>query len=61
MNNKEKIVKRTKKNQISNQEDNKEIKQKLGQFFTTNYEYILQDLKVPKEIKKIIEPFLWKW
>lgn len=32
-------------------------KQKLGQFFTTNYEYILQDLYIPKNTNKIIEPF----
>ncbi len=32
-------------------------KQKLGQFYTTNYEYILQDLKIPRKIKNIIEPF----
>ncbi len=32
-------------------------KQKLGQFYTTNYEYILQNLKVPRKIKNIIEPF----
>jgi hypothetical protein len=33
------------------------IKQKLGQFYTTNYEYILQNLNIPKNITKIIEPF----
>lgn len=32
-------------------------KKKLGQFFTTNYEYILQNLSIPKKTKKIIEPF----
>ena len=32
-------------------------KQKLGQFYTTNYEYILQNLYIPKNIIKIIEPF----
>lgn len=32
-------------------------KKKLGQFYTTNYEYILQGLKIPKIIKNIIEPF----
>lgn len=51
----EKIIKRTKKS-ISI-DDKKETKQKLGQFFTTNYEYILQDFKIPKCVKKIIEPF----
>jgi len=32
-------------------------KQKLGQFMTTNYEYILHDMFIPTNIKKIIEPF----
>lgn len=32
-------------------------KKKLGQFFTTNYKYILSDLSIPDNIKKIIEPF----
>ena len=32
-------------------------KQKLGQFYTTNYDYILQNLYIPENIKKIIEPF----
>jgi len=32
-------------------------KKELGQFFTTNYKYILSNLYVPKDIKKIIEPF----
>lgn len=36
---------------------NKNNKQKLGQFFTTNYKYILSNLFVPQNIKKIIEPF----
>jgi len=35
----------------------KNNKQKLGQFFTTNYKYILSNLNVPPIIKKIIEPF----
>jgi hypothetical protein len=33
------------------------IKNKLGQFYTTNYEYILQNLNIPENITKIIEPF----
>ena len=33
-------------------------KQKLGQFYTTNYEYILQNFYIPKIIKSIIEPFV---
>jgi hypothetical protein len=32
-------------------------KQKLGQFYTTNYDYILQNLYIPQNITKIIEPF----
>ena len=32
-------------------------KQKLGQFYTTNHEYILQGMKIPDTIKNIIEPF----
>lgn len=34
-----------------------ENKKDLGQFYTTNYEYILQKLFIPKNIKNIIEPF----
>ena len=33
-------------------------KQKLGQFYTTNYEYILQNMSIPENIKTIIEPFV---
>jgi len=32
-------------------------KQQLGQFYTTNYEYILQNLNIPNNVKDIIEPF----
>lgn len=32
-------------------------KQKLGQFYTTNYKYILQNMNIPNNITKIIEPF----
>jgi hypothetical protein len=32
-------------------------KQILGQFYTTNQEYILQGMKIPDNIKNIIEPF----
>ena len=35
-------------------------KKKYGQFMTTNYEYILQGLTIPKNTKKIIEPFAGK-
>jgi len=33
-------------------------KQKFGQFFTENYKYILQNFKIPNNIKNIIEPFV---
>ena len=32
-------------------------KKNLGQFYTTNQEYILQGIKIPNNIKNIIEPF----
>ncbi len=32
-------------------------KQQLGQFYTTNYKLILQNFKIPNDIKNIIEPF----
>lgn len=32
-------------------------KKKLGQFYTTNYNYILQNISIPDNIKDIIEPF----
>ena len=32
-------------------------KKKLGQFYNTNYDYILQNMKIPKKVKTIIEPF----
>ncbi len=32
-------------------------KQKLGQFYTTNYDYILQNMTIPVNVKNIIEPF----
>lgn len=35
----------------------KENKQELGQFYTTNNEYILQGMTIPKYVKTIIEPF----
>lgn len=33
------------------------MKKQLGQFMTTNYEYILQNIKIPENINHIIEPF----
>jgi hypothetical protein len=32
-------------------------KSTLGQFYTTNYEYILKDMVIPHHINKIVEPF----
>ena len=32
-------------------------KKSLGQFYTTNYEYILQGFEIPNGIRNIIEPF----
>jgi hypothetical protein len=32
-------------------------KKQLGQFYTTNYKYILQNLHIPDDINNIIEPF----
>lgn len=34
------------------------IKQELGQFFTTNYEYILSNMYIPDFVNTIIEPFV---
>lgn len=34
-----------------------ETKQKLGQFYTTNYKYILSNMTIPDEETTIIEPF----
>lgn len=33
-------------------------KQELGQFYTTNYNYILQNLSIPDNIVHIVEPFV---
>lgn len=32
-------------------------KKSLGQFYTTNYEYILQNIFIPDNVVNIIEPF----
>lgn len=42
---------------IKNNCNNNDNKQKLGQFFTTNYKYILQNFTIPDNITDIIEPF----
>jgi hypothetical protein len=36
------------------------VKKQLGQFYTTNYDYILQGMKIPKDVNIIIEPFAGK-
>jgi hypothetical protein len=36
------------------------MKKQLGQFYTTNYEYILQGIYIPESEKNIIEPFVGK-
>ena len=33
-------------------------KKQLGQFYTTNYEYILKNMQIPDNITTIIEPFV---
>ena len=33
------------------------MKKQLGQFYTKNYDYILQNIYIPQNIKNIIEPF----
>ena len=37
--------------------DDKKHKQNLGQFMTSNYDYILQNFNIPSTITNIIEPF----
>ena len=32
-------------------------KSQLGQFYTTNYDYILQNIHIPNTVKHIVEPF----
>ena len=35
-------------------------KSQLGQFYTSNYEYILSNMRIPDDVKTIIEPFVGK-
>jgi len=37
--------------------DKKDEKKNLGQFFTTNYKYILKNMYIPNGVTQIIEPF----
>ena len=34
------------------------MRYELGQFYTTNFQYILQNMYIPSDITKIIEPFV---
>ena len=43
-------------NQNQNQSQN-QIKKSLGQFYTTNQSYVLQNMSIPDNITNIIEPF----
>lgn len=36
------------------------MKKEFGQFYTTNYEYILENIKIPETVFNIIEPFVGK-
>ena len=44
-------------NNIDDSNKKKLKKKSLGQFYTTHQEYILQGMKIPDNIKNIIEPF----
>ena len=58
--NKKKIIKKKQSasvNQNAIQNSSKTNKQKLGQFYTTNFEYILNNMNIPDGITHIIEPF----
>ena len=50
--NKKKIIKKKQNTEIK-----QNTKQKLGQFYTTNFEYILNGMNIPDGITHIIEPF----
>lgn len=43
--------------QMSNEEIQNIKKKKLGQFYTTNYKYIMQNMVIPKNVNIIVEPF----
>lgn len=36
------------------------MKKELGQFYTVNYKYILENFKIPEHVENIIEPFAGK-
>lgn len=39
-------------------ESPQDTKKKLGQFYTTNYKYILSNMSIPENVKTIVEPFV---
>lgn len=49
-----------KNNELNIKNEKKKHKSNLGQFYTTNYQYILQNMQIPEDIKIIIEPFTGK-
>ena len=54
----DKLIESVKQNKIETLDEIKKIiKQNLGQFYTTNQKYILQNLYIPDNISTIIEPF----
>lgn len=52
------LIKNDNKSMIVNKNNALETKNQLGQFYTTNYKYILQNMSIPKYVKHIIEPFV---
>lgn len=58
---KKKVIKKiTREKETKDKEQNikQSNKKELGQFYTTNYEYILSGMNIPEYVKKIIEPFV---
>lgn len=63
LNNKKMDTKNTVNTENTNNTENKEkniniSKKQLGQFYTTNYNYILSNMEIPSGVKTIIEPFV---
>lgn len=42
---------------VEDNDEQQHKKKRLGQFYTTNYDYILQNLYIPDDVSIIIEPF----
>jgi len=55
--NKKKGKNKKDKKQETKKETKQTNKKKYGQFYTTNYKYILKNFKIPSNINNIIEPF----